>query len=75
MSNYYSNLVEKIEKQNSYSQKDKMEIQYQIRDVSLVTQRQLKENGKALKVIIVFQMANIGANHTDMLAQLLKILL
>ena len=75
MNDYYSNLLEKIEKQNSYSQKDKMELQYQIRDVSLTTQRQLKENGKALKVIILLQLAILGSSHIDALSYLLKIIL
>ena len=49
MSQRYIDLIEKIEKQNSYSLKDKMEVQYQLRDISEKTHSMLGKNNKVLK--------------------------
>ncbi len=75
MSNYYSNLVEKIERQNSYAIKDKMEVQYQLRDISKKTQGMLANNGKYLKVLISLQVTQLAANHADLIPTILKFIL
>lgn len=75
MSDYYTNLVEKIEKQNSYQLKDKMEVQYQLRDISQKTQGMLANNGRYLKILITLQVAQLSANHTDFLTAILKFIL
>lgn len=75
MSNYYTNLVEKLEKQNSYNLKDKMEVQYQLRDISQKTHAMLGNNNKALKIIIMLQIVNTSANHLDTLLPFIKLIL
>lgn len=75
MSDYYTKLIEKIEKQNTHSMKDRMEVQYQLRDISKKTQSMLADNGRYLKALIALQVAQIGSNHADTLAIFLKYLL
>jgi len=75
MSDYYTNLVEKIEKQNSYQLKDKMEVQYQLRDISQKTQGMLANNGRYLKILITLQVAQLSATHTEFLSAILKFIL
>lgn len=75
MSDYYTNLVEKIEKQNSYQLKDKMEVQYQLRDISQKTQGMLANNGRYLKILITLQVAQLSATNTEFLSAILKFIL
>lgn len=75
MSSQYSNLIEKLERQNSYSLKDKMEVQLQLRDIGEKTHRMLSSNNKALKVIIMLQIINTSANHSDVLMPLISLIL
>lgn len=72
MSNYYSSLVEKIERQNTHAIKDKMEVQYQLRDISKKTQGMLHDNGRYLKALIALQVAQLTANHSELLSPILK---
>lgn len=72
MSDYYTKLVEKIEKQNSHQLKDKMEVQYQLRDISQKTQGMLENNGRYLKILIILQVAQLSANHSELFSAILK---
>jgi hypothetical protein len=67
--------VEKIERQNSYAIKDKMEVQYQLRDISKKTQGMLANNGKYLKVLISLQVTQLAANNADLIPTILKFIL
>lgn len=75
MSTQYSNLIEKLERQSSHSLKDKMEVQYQLRDIGEKTHSMLSNNNKALRIIIFLQILNTSANHSDVVLPFIKLLL
>lgn len=74
MSDHYTSLVEKIEKQNAYQLKTKLEAHYQLRDATAsISSDQLKHE-KLLKLIIALQITDIGYSHGGSLASFIKIL-
>ena len=75
MSNQYANLLEKIERQNSYSLKDKLEARYELSNAAAVITSGIKANHKYLKVIIALQLADLGYQNGASLAHLLRILM
>ena len=75
MSQQYTDLIEKLEKQNSYSLKDKMEVQYQLRDISERTHAMLGKNHKVLKLIVMLQVIATSADNLDLVLPFLKVLL
>lgn len=74
MSDHYTSLVEKIEKQNAYQLRDKLEAHYQLRDAAAGIAARQKKHEKLLKLIIALQIASTGYLHGGSLAQFLKIL-
>ncbi len=75
MSNYYTSLIEKIEKQNSYSLKDKMEVQYQLREISQKLQTLLTRTSYFFRIIMVLQIMSIGVSNFETLLPLLRLFL
>jgi len=75
MSQQYIDLIQKIEKQNSYSFKDKMEVQYQLRDISEKTHAMLGKNNKVLKMIVMLQVISAFGDNLDVILPFIKILL
>jgi len=75
MNNHYTALVEKIEKQNAYQLRDKLEAYYQLRDAASAIAEDQKRHEKLLKVVIALQIATAGYTHSDSLASILKVLL
>lgn len=75
MSNYYTSLVEKIEKQNSYSLKDKMEVQYQLREISQKIQTQHTKASYFFRIIMILQIMSIGVSNMETLLPLLRLFL
>ena len=75
MSQRYIDLIEKIEKQNSYSLKDKMEVLYQLRDISEKTHSMLGKNNKVLKIIVMLQLISTCGDNLDVILPFIKILL
>ena len=74
MSNYYTNLIEKIEKQNSSALEDKMEVQYQLRDLSRQTQDIVETNVKYFKILVAMELAQLGMTNLELLTPLLQVL-
>ena len=75
MPNQYANLLEKIERQNSYSLKDKLEARYELSNAAATITSGIKTNHKYLKVIIALQLADLGYQNSASLANLLRILM
>lgn len=75
MSNHYVALLEKIERQNAYSMKDKLEAKYQLTDAVKSLQSGIGSNQKYLKIIVALQLATLGASNSASLAALLKLIL
>lgn len=75
MPNQYANLLEKIERQNSYSLKDKLEARYELSNAAAAITSGIKANHKYLKVIIALQLADLGYQNSASLAHLLRILM
>jgi hypothetical protein len=74
MSDHYTSLVEKIEKQNAYQLRDKLEAHYQLRDAAAQLSSDQHKHEKLLKLIIALQIADVGYSHGGSLASFIKIL-
>lgn len=75
MSQRYTDLIEKLERQNGYSMKDKLEVQYLLRDISQKTHGMLSRNNKVLKLVVALQLAQLSADNIHLIIPLLKVLL
>lgn len=75
MSERYVHLIEKIDRQNSYSMKDKIEIEHLIRASNGATRTEVKKQGKLLKVIIVLQGMSLGLTSPDAFAVFMRLFL
>ncbi len=75
MPNQYANLLEKIERQNSYSLKDKLEARYELNSAAAAITSGIKTSHKYLKIIIALQLANLGYQNSASLINLIKIIL
>lgn len=74
MSDHYTSLVEKIEKQNAYQLRDKLEAHYQLRDAASAIATRQKSHEKLLKLIIALQIASAGYQHGGSLASFIRII-
>jgi len=75
MSDHYTSLVEKIEKQNAHQLRNKLEAHYQLRDAANAIASRQKAHEKLLKLIIAIQIASAGYTHGGQVASFIKILL
>jgi len=74
MSNYYSQLVEKIERQNLYAVKDKMEIDAKLKEIAERSQSQLTSNGRMLKALVLIELARLGSD-SELLSFITRLIL
>lgn len=74
MSNYYSQLVEKLEKQNLYAMKDKMEIEAKLKEIAERSESRLLTNGKYLRALVLIELARLGSD-SDLLGFVARLIL
>lgn len=74
MSHFYASLLEKIEKQNTEALRDKLETERLLDVISGKIHGQLSKMIKYLKVIVILQLASLGASYAPV-RELLKVLL